>query len=392
MKHLLLSFAFALTLATSVLLSGCDLISSEVEKQQNGVISHLPFVIAPEAQHLHDRLIIGDWHADTTLWERDISQRGETGHGDLVRYFEGNVALQMFTTVTKSPSGQNYQSNSNDSFDNITALAIAQGWPVNSWQNLTERALYQASKLHQLAEQQPEQFMLVRNQQELQRLLDKREQGQKILGGLIGTEGSHALEGDLTNIERLYQAGFRMMSLHHFFDNRLGGSLHGTSNTGLTEFGAQAIREMERLGIMIDVSHSSPQVVEDVLALSQTPLIVSHTGLHGHCSTHRNISDELMHRIAEGGGIIGIGFWDAAVCDASPKGIVKTISYGIDLLGVEHIALGSDFDGAVVTPFDASELAVLTHEMLKAGFSSDDIRAVMGGNMVRFLQQHLPEN
>jgi len=377
-------------LAITLFLSGCDLISAEVEKTMNGVVPHLDYAIAPEAQHLHQRLIIGDWHADTTLWERDIAEHGDTGHGDLLRYLEGNVALQMFTTVTKSPSGQNYHHNSADAFDNITALAIAQGWPISSWNNLTQRALYQASKLHDLASTHPEQFMLVRNQHELQQLLNKREQGQTILGGLIGTEGSHALEGDLANIQVLYDAGFRMMSLQHFFDNQLGGSLHGNSGAGLSEFGRQAIREMERLGIMIDVSHSSEQVVQDVLELTDTPLIVSHTGLHGHCNSERNISDELMHRIAESGGIIGIGYWDAAVCEVTPKSIVKAISYGIDLLGLEHISLGSDFDGAVVTPFDASELAVLTHEMMKAGYNTETIQAVMGGNMVRFLQQHLP--
>lgn len=379
-------------LAITLLLSGCDLISAEVEKTMNGVVPHLDYAIAPEAQHLHQRLIIGDWHADTTLWERDIAERGDTGHGDLVRYLEGNVALQMFTTVTKSPAGQNYHHNSADAFDNITALAIAQGWPMRSWNNLTQRALYQANKLQQLANQQPQRFMLVRNQRELQQLLDKREQGQTILGGLIGTEGSHALEGDLANIQLLYDAGFRMMSLQHFFDNQLGGSLHGRSNTGLSEFGRQAIREMERLGIMIDVSHSSEQVVEDVLELTDTPLIVSHTGLQGHCNSERNISDKLMHHIAEGGGIIGIGYWDAAVCEVTPRSIVKAISYGIDLLGLEHISLGSDFDGAVVTPFDASELAVLTDEMMKAGYSTEAIQAVMGGNMVRFLQQQLPNH
>lgn len=377
-------------LAVIALLNSCELISAEVEKTMNKVLPHGRYALSADAKHLHQQLIIGDWHADTTLWQRDLSKRANTGHGDLVRYLEGNVALQMFTTVTKSPAGQNYHSNSADASDNITALAIAQGWPIRSWHNLTERALYQASRLHDLASDHPDQFMLVRNQQELASLLGKKENGQKILGGLIGSEGSHALEGDLANIQRLYDAGFRMMSLQHFFDNKLGGSLHGNSGAGLSEFGRQAIREMDRLGIMIDVSHSSEQVVSDVLTLTDTPLIVSHTGLQGHCPNQRNISDELMTRIAAAGGIIGIGYWHAAVCDISPKSIVKAISYGIDLLGVEHISLGSDFDGAVTTAFDAAELAVLTHEMLKAGYSADDIRAVMGGNMVRFLQQHLP--
>ena len=122
-----------------------------------------------------------------------------------------------------------------------------------------------------------------------------------MVAALLGTEGSHALDGDLPNIQRLYDAGLRMMSLQHFFDNKLGGSLHGESNAGLTEFGRQAVLKMDALGIMIDVSHSSPQVVDDVLNLIDSPLIVSHTGFKGHCDRKRNISDALIARITERG-------------------------------------------------------------------------------------------
>ena len=140
-------------------------------------------------------------------------------------------------------------------------------------------------------------------------MLKSREDDSKLIAGLLGTEGSHALDGDLDNIKRLYEAGFRMMSLQHFFDNKLGGSLHGESNTGLTDFGREAVRLMDSMGIMIDVSHSSPQVVDDVLNLIDSPLIVSHTGFKGHCDHKRNISYDLMMRIAERGGLIGVGFW-----------------------------------------------------------------------------------
>ncbi len=86
-------------------------------------------------------------------------------------------------------------------------------------------------------------------------MLKSREDDSKLIAGLLGTEGSHALDGDLDNIKRLYDAGFRMMSLQHFFDNKLGGSLHGESNTALTDFGRQAVRLMDSMGIMIDVLH-----------------------------------------------------------------------------------------------------------------------------------------
>ncbi|MBU3069651.1 dipeptidase [Aestuariicella sp. G3-2] len=363
---------------------------AQIEKSLNRVTAHTPFPIPKQTQELHNSLIIGDLHADSTLWKRDLRKHSSRGHVDLPRLREGNVALQMFTSVTKSPRGQNYTHNATDSSDNITLLAIAQLWPIRTWNNLTERALYEAEKIHHLDQASPDEFKLILTSNDLQNLIEQRKKGSKIIGGLLGTEGSHALEGKLENIQRLYDTGYRMMGLQHFFDNQLGGSLHGESNEGLTQFGKDAIMEMERLGIMIDVAHSSPKVVEDVLALANSPLIVSHTGFYGHCPSPRNISDELMKRIAAKGGLIGVGYWKGAVCDDIPENIVQAIRYGIDLVGVDHIALGSDFDGSVSTHFNSSELAVLTDEMLKAGFTETEIRKVMGENMVRFLAQQLP--
>jgi microsomal dipeptidase-like Zn-dependent dipeptidase len=101
-------------------------------------------------------------------------------------------------------------------------------------------------------------------------------------------------------------------------------------------------------------------------------------------------SDELMRQIAAKGGLIGIGYWDGAVCDISPENIVKTMRYAIDLLGVEHVALGSDYDGTTEVAFDTAELGVLTEEMLKQGFSETEIRKVMGENLRDFLLAQLP--
>ena len=130
-----------------------------------------------------------------------------------------------------------------------------------------------------------------------------------------------------------------MMSLQHFFDNKLGGSLHGISGGGLTEFGEDAINEMLRLDIIIDVSHSSENVVKDVLEISDQPIVVSHTGFNGYCESPRNISDSLMQKIAESGGLIGVGFWDGAICDNTPKSVAKAIVYGIQLVGSDHVSL-----------------------------------------------------
>jgi microsomal dipeptidase-like Zn-dependent dipeptidase len=362
-----------------------------IDRKMNPVTEHLPFRIPNDVKEFHKTLIIGDWHADSTLWNRNLINEYDYGHVDIPRLQRGNVAIQMFTTVTKSPAGQNYKRNKTDARDNITALAIVQGWPIKTWNSLFARAVYQSNKIHDLALRDPTNFMLITSQQDIKTLLSRRKNNPKIIGGLIGTEGSHALDGELSNIEKLYDQGFRMMSLQHFFDNKLGGSLHGTSNMGLTEFGSEAIAEMLRLKIIIDVSHSSENVVNDVLKITNQPIVISHTGFDGYCKSPRNISDSLMIEIANKGGLIGVGFWDAAVCDNTPKAVAEAIFYGVNLIGPEHVSLGSDFDGTITPGFDTSELQAITYELLELGLSKSSIRKVMGGNMLKFLQQNLPE-
>jgi microsomal dipeptidase-like Zn-dependent dipeptidase len=359
------------------------------DSQMNAVVGDPGVDPTVETLRFHETLVIGDLHADTALWSRSIVERANRGHVDVARMLEGNFALQMFTTVTKSPRGQNLHENSTDALDNISLLALAQRWPAATRDSLTERALYQAARIKSAALSSPS-LQLVTNRNELENVIELRKQGTQIIGALLGTEGSHALDGKLENIDRLFDAGFRMMSLQHFFDNKLGGSLHGETKQGLTQFGEQAVDRMLSKGIMIDVAHSSEAVVRDVLARSNKPLIVSHTGFKGHCDTERNISDETMGMVAKAGGLIGVGYWGAAVCDQSVGAIVMSLRYGIDTFGLEHIALGSDWDGAVHTPIDAANIARLTQAMLDAEFSETEIRAVMGGNMLRFLLDHLP--
>ena len=387
MKKYFIVFALVLAVSLGLFLTFAPAI---LDEEQNVVVEHQAYEISDQAQQLHSSLLIGDWHADSLLWMRNLSKQYDYGHLDFPRMQQGNMALQMFTTVTKSPSGQNYERNSSDASDNITLLAMAQRWPTATWTSLAERALFQADKLYKLAARDPDNLMLIRSRIELAEFLERRLSNPTLIGGLLGTEGSHALDGDLANIQRLYNRGFRMMSLQHFFDNKLGGSLHGTSGEGLTQFGRDAVTEMLRLGVMLDVSHSSEQVVRDTLALSDKPLIVSHTGFQGHCDSPRNISDELMEQIAAAGGLIAVGFWDGAICGNSPATVAEAIVYGIGLVGEDHVSLGSDFDGTVTTSFDGSEMAAITQALLDANLSEQQIRKVMGENMLTYLQTYLP--
>ncbi len=360
-----------------------------VEKGRNAVSEHEPYPVSPEAAALHARLTIGDWHADSLLWNRDLLERADYGQVDLPRLIEGNVALQVFTAVTKSPAGLNYEENSADARDNITLLAFGQLWPIRTWQSIFERAIYQAEKLHDFAARSNGQLRIIRTRADLDAVLGARAGGETVVGALLGVEGAHPLEGELANLDRLEAAGYRLIGLQHFFDNELGGSLHGTAGGGLTEFGRQVVQEVAARGLVLDVAHSSQQVVREVLEMTDIPIVLSHTGLHSACEVKRNIPDALMRQIAASGGVIGIGYWAEVTCDDSPAGIARVVRAAIEAVGEDAVSLGSDFDGSVATALDTSELAALTHELLAQGLSEEQIAKVMGGNMVRVLRARL---
>ncbi len=361
-----------------------------LEARINRVLPHEPYPISEADRAFHEGLVVADLHSDTLLWGRDPLARASRGHMDLPRLVEGNVALQVFAATTKAPRGQNYESDTGDS-DMITWLVVLQRWPRRAWGSLYERALHQAARLAAAEASAPDGLRILRTRADLRSVLEERAAGSPILGALLETEGAHPLEGDLAKLQGLWDAGYRMIGLQHFFDNELGGSLHGTSDGGLTPFGRQVVAELDRREMIIDVAHSSEAVVRDVLSITRRPVVVSHTGMRGACDSARNIPDALMRRIADRGGLVGIGFWDGAVCDPSPESVVRSIRYAIDQLGVDHVALGSDYDGATQVAFDVSEVAVLTHQMRRAGFSDDEIRKVMGENAVRLFLELLPE-
>ena len=163
----------ALALAAAVLVAVLG--PAWIERRLNPVTDAGDKVaVSARAQALHDSLVIADWHSDALLWDRDLLKRADRGHTDVPRLAEGNVAVQVFTTVTKSPRGQNYDHNSAEAPDNITPLFIGQLRPIPSWFSLKERALVQAEALNRAAEAAPDNLMLIRSAQDLQTLLEAR--------------------------------------------------------------------------------------------------------------------------------------------------------------------------------------------------------------------------
>ncbi|MEK1906134.1 MAG: dipeptidase [Pseudomonas sp.] len=360
-----------------------------IDRRMNTVTTPAPYPASESAEKLHQTLFVADLHDDALLWQRDLLARHNYGHADLPRLLEGHVGLQVFSTVTKTPRGLNYQSNGADS-DNITLLVMAQRWPRATWNSLLERALYQGQRLQQAADDSAGRMMLVRNRGDLEHFIKAWQQDPQRLAAVLATEGLHPLEGKLENVDRLYDAGFRIAGLTHFFDNEIGGSAHGLQKSGITPFGREVVARLEQKGMLVDLAHASKPLIDDVLAIATRPLLVSHTGVAGTCPGPRNLSDEHLKRIAATGGLIGIGYWDAAVCDASVGAIVRAIRYAVNKVGVEHVALGSDFDGTIHAPFDTSGLAQLTEGLQRAGFKRGEIAAIMGGNVQRLLLTSLP--
>ncbi len=363
-----------------------------VDRKYNTSTLLPPYNVSTQAQEIYQTLpFIADLHCDALLWQRNLLQKHDYGHIDIPRMLAANMALQAFTIVSKTPKNMNFDHNTGDT-DNITTLYIAEGRPVKSWFSLKERALVQCRALYGFAEESAGQFRVVTSARELGKLINDRQQNPQLTAGFLGVEGMQVLEGELDNVEVMYQAGIRMMAPVHFFDNKLGGSAHGVSKGGLTDFGRKVIQRMEEKHMLVDLAHASPQLIDDILAIATRPLIVSHTGVKGTCNNVRNLSDAHLRRIAAGGGLVGIALFEPAVCGTDARATARAIRYAADLIGVDHVALGSDFDGAIAMHFDVTGLPLLVEALLAEGFNPEEIKKIMGGNIRDFLLLNLPKS
>jgi microsomal dipeptidase-like Zn-dependent dipeptidase len=360
-----------------------------LDKKFNVVTIASPYQISNEASIIYNSLeFISDLHSDALLWDRDLLVKNDYGMVDIPRMLNSNIALQGFTIVTKAPKNINFDHNKDDS-DQITMPYILQGRPIHSWFNLFERAITQCKALHQFEEKSKGKFRIIKSLSGFNKYLKDRKNNKEITAGFLGIEGMHALNGEIENIDKMYEAGVRMMAPVHFFDNKLGGSAHGVSKKGLSEFGKEVIKKMEQKKMIIDLAHSSPKMIDDILSIVKVPVVTSHTGVKGTCNSPRNLSDDHLKKIAKSKGLIGIGMFKGATCDNTIASTVKAIKYCIDLVGADYVALGSDFDGATETHTDITGLPLYVEEMIKNSISKEQIEKVMGGNVKRFLLNNL---
>lgn len=373
----------------AVLRPALDALVGCVERGMNPVGSDPAAAVSARARELHAALRVADLHADSLVWGRDLLVRGRRGHVDVPRLIEGGIVLQVLSMPVKTPRGLNIERNT-DSSDQVLAIALAKRWPPATWRRLLPRVLHLAATAHRFAADSGGDFRLIETQADLAALLADCATTPAITAGLLSIEGAHALDDDPANVDVVADAGIRMISPAHFFDTAFGGSAHGVEQHGLTARGREMIRRMEARGVILDVAHASARTIDDALAVSTRPVVASHTGLRGVLDNARNLSDEHLAGIAATGGLVGIGFWPTACGGGDAAAIARSIAYAVGRIGVEHVALGSDWDGAVPVPFDAANVVRLTDALLGVGLDEAAIGAVMGENVLRVLATALP--
>ncbi|HEY7131808.1 MAG TPA: membrane dipeptidase [Candidatus Limnocylindrales bacterium] len=369
--------------------SAADRLSARTERRRNLVGDPGPYVLSPAVADLHERLTIVDLHADSLLWGRDLLRRVDRGHVDVPRLADGNVALQVFAMATKVPRHMSYDRN-DDGSDDVTLVALVQGWPRATWRSLLARAEHHAARLRAMAAESGGALSLLRTANDLDRFLERRRGDPTLVAGLLAIEGAHALDDEVANVDRLAAAGYRMVGLAHFFDNAFAGSAHGVVKGGLTAKGRELVGALERRQILVDLAHASEATIDDVLSTAVRPVVASHTGVRGVADNGRNLSDEQLRGIAATGGIVGIGFWETAAGGPTVDWIARSIAHAVAVIGADHVGIGSDFDGAVRTPFDTSGMGLLTAALVGQGLDEDQIAAVMGGSAIRLLRATLP--
>jgi microsomal dipeptidase-like Zn-dependent dipeptidase len=352
-------------------------------------VTSAPAVPHDSVTAYHNSLWLADFHNDALLWRRDLNERSAHGQLDIPRLRTGGYELAVFSAPTRYPPASNY-ARTPAVGDAMVLAAVLSRWPRDTWFDPYARALLLAREMQETAARSSGRLRTVLTRPQLEALLRDQASGDGVIGAVLLVEGLHLLGGNVARVDSLFAAGYRVFGIAHMFDNEVGGSAHGWRKGGLTPFGRRVVARIDSLGGIIDLAHASSATIDDVLAIITRPVVVSHGGLSSVCPGPRNLPDAVARRIADAGGIIAVGFWDAAVCGDDAAAIARSIHRAVVVAGAGHVALGSDFDGAVATPFDAAHMAMLTSALFSEGLSREEIRAVMGENEKRFLLEMLP--
>lgn len=321
------------------------------------------------ALDLHHSALVADLHCDSVLLqmrnERDLAQRSTAGHLDLPRLIEGGVNLQVFAIWTDPKALKPGE------FDPFVRRGI--------------------EAVKALCDRNSDRIALALSPAEALDII-----GSGRIAAVIGVEGGHALEGRLERLAEWFSAGVRLLTVTWCNSNELAdsGADANKPHNGISALGREAIREMNRLGMIVDVSHCSDEAFFEILEVSSAPVIASHSGIRALRDFHRNLSDEQLRALAGNRGVMGMvflpHFLNAEEDRASIADVVAGIDHVVKLVGPEHVGLGSDFDGFAgnLTGLeDVSKLPALTSRLLELGHSEDAIRGILGSNFLRVWQE-----
>jgi microsomal dipeptidase-like Zn-dependent dipeptidase len=350
-----------------------------------------PYRTSAQSQQLHKSMLIADLHADTATNLIDFSEPQPYGHIGRARLEAGNLSLLTLALATETTMIMNTSGGRIRGLNPIAFASMVNGWPVRTWNSNYERGHFFLDHARRVLAENSDRMFLITDREDLDRL--RRAHASRPphqLGILMAVEGIHILDGDLAKLRPLIEDGIRMISLTHGFDNEAAGSNTGSNRSALTDFGREALRIMQDSGVVLDLAHASEATISEALEIVDKPVVFSHTGIKATCDIDRNISDHAIRKLGENGGVIGVAFFTSALCGNDVDAIVSAMQHIKGLIGTEHVALGSDYDGMVKVVFDVGGLPVLTEALLGSGFSPQEIRMIMGENVIRVLSEVLP--
>ncbi|MFQ5611996.1 MAG: dipeptidase [Anaerolineae bacterium] len=327
-------------------------------------------------KQIHAGSIIFDGHCDTLLALREgrrrLGQRVEANpqgsirdaqHLDLPRLIEGGVTAQIFACFVRQPF-----------------------LPADA----TNEALRLIDAFYLALEENPDSLLLATTAAGVERA---KAEGK--VAGILSLEGAEALEGELAPLRMFYRLGVRALGLTWNWRNQAADGLsESRTGGGLTEFGLELVKEANRLGIILDIAHLAPAGVSDVLALSDAPVVASHANARALMDHPRNLSDQQLEGIAASGGLVAVTYVPDFLAEngrsASLESVLDQIDYLVKTVGIDHVGLGSDFDGfpGVLTGLeDVSRLPALTAGLVRRGYRSEEVAQILGGNYLRVFRQ-----
>lgn len=321
-----------------------------------------------QAKELHQRIVTLDSHTDTPMIFPGHFNIGEKQGGKVNLPFMEEGRIDAAFMVAYIPQGERDEA----SLAKATAYA--------------EERLKEVIRQEQL---NPTRMGIARTPDDLLRL---KQAGKKAI--FLGIENGYALGKEVNNVRKFRDMGVSYITLCHNGDNDLCDSARGKGEwKGLSPLGKQMVAEMNRLGIMVDISHAAESTFYDVLACSRYPIIASHSSARALCNHPRNLTDDQLKAIAGQGGVVQLclykGFINEEAEKASVSDAIRHINHMVDLIGVEHVGIGSDFDGdgELIGCRASNELINITMHLLKEGYSETDISRIWGGNFLRVMRQ-----